>query len=294
MSPQQWLAFVTITLIWGSTWFVIKTQIGIVPVSWSVTWRFLLAGIAMLIICVFRRVSLRIGAKGHGFAALIGVLQFSLNFNLVYRAEEHVTSGLVALTYALLLVPNAGFSALFLGHRITGRFALGSLLGIVGVAMLFARDLGDPGANVGVTITGLALAAAGVLSASAANVMQASPVGRALPLQAGLAWAMFYGCLANAGFALFVAGPPVFDGSPGYIAGLVYLGVLASAVAFSLYYRLIREIGAGRAAYSGVIVPLVAMALSTLFENYLWSPLAVAGALLTSIGLVVALRGKSG
>ena len=70
------------------------------------------------------------------------------------------------------------------------------------------------------------------------------------------------------------------------------LGVLASAVAFALYYRLIRAVGPARAAYTSVMIPLVAMALSTVFEDYVWGWTAVAGAALAVAGLVVALRAR--
>lgn len=286
------LSFAVVTLIWGSTWLVIKTQLGVVPPSWSVTWRFLLAGLVMAGVCLFTGKRLRLGPQGHAFALAIGLMQFSLNFNLVYRAEAHLASGLVALTFALLIIPNAVLSALFLGARITRGFAIGSALGIAGLALVFARDIFAPGANGDEIALGLALTVAGVICAGIANVMQASMVGRAQPLEAGLAWAMGYGTIINAGVALTVSGPPVFDTSPVYIAGVAYLGIIASALAFSLYYVLIREIGAARAAYSSVIIPLVAMTLSTVFEGYRWSALAVAGALLALAGLVVALRSR--
>ena len=286
------ISFAIITLIWGSTWLVIKSQLGVVPASWSVTWRFLLAGLVMLAVCLVTGKSLRLSPRGHAFALAIGALQFCLNFNLVYRAEVHLASGLVALTFALLIVPNAVLSAVFLGARITPRFAIGSGLGIAGLALVFARDIFAPGADGGEIGLGMALAVAAVLCAGIANVMQASPTGRAQPLEGGLAWAMGYGTLINAAAALVLSGPPVFDTSPVYIAGVAYLGIVASAVAFSLYYALIREIGAGKAAYTSVIIPLVAMTLSTMFEGYRWSALAVAGAALAMAGLVIALRSR--
>lgn len=292
LTPRLVGYFALITLIWGSTWLVITTQLGVVPASWSVAYRFLLGGVVMLAVCLATGKSLRLGARGHGFAVIVAIMQFVLNFNLVYRAEEHVTSGLVALSFALLVVPNAVLSRLFLGTHLSLRFMVGSLIGIVGVAMLFARDLALPGIDVADVALGLALALGGVLSASVANVMQASPAGRALPLEGGLAWSMAYGGVLNAVVAWGLEGPPSFDWSWGYVLGLVYLGVVASAVAFSLYYALIRSMGAGKAAYSGVVVPLVAMALSTIFEGYLWTPLAVAGAALALVGLVVALRSR--
>ncbi|OYU14492.1 MAG: EamA family transporter [Alphaproteobacteria bacterium PA4] len=292
LGARVWISFAIITLIWGSTWLVIKTQLGVVPPSWSVTWRFLVGGTAMLLMCLATGKSLRLTARQHGFALIVAVMQFVLNFNLVYRAEQHVTSGLVALSFALLLVPNAVLAALFLGQRITLRFALGSALGIIGVLLLFARDLLLPGADDREILTGLGLAFAGVFSASIANVMQASPAGRAMPLEGGLAWSMLYGAALNAGVALVLAGPPVIDPSPAYLAGVAYLGLVASALAFSLYYAIIRAIGPGPAAYSGVVIPIVAMALSTLFEAYVWSPLALLGCGLALAGLVVALRSR--
>jgi drug/metabolite transporter (DMT)-like permease len=286
------LSFGVVTLIWGSTWLVIKTQLGVVPVSWSVTWRFVVAGLALLGLCLATGKTLRLSPRGHLFALVVGILQFSLNFNLVYRAEAHLASGLVALTFALLIIPNAVLSAVFLGTRITPGFAIGSGLGIAGLALVFARDLLAPGADGGEIGLGLLLALAAVLCAGIANVMQATALGRAQPLEAGLVWAMAYGTLINASVAWRLAGPPVFDWSPGYLAGVAYLGIVASALAFSLYYALIRDIGAGKAAYSSVIIPLVAMLLSTAFEGYRWSALAVAGAVLALAGLVVALRSR--
>ena len=286
------ISFGIITLIWGSTWLVIKTQLGVVPASWSVTWRFLLAGVVMAAVCLATGKPLRLSPRGHLFALAIGLMQFSLNFNLVYRAEEHLASGLVALTFALLIIPNTALSAIFLGSRITPRFAIGSLLGIAGLVLVFARDLLAPNADGGEIGLGLALAVAAVLCAGVANVAQATQVGRRQPLEPGLAFAMAYGTIINAAVAWALTGPPVFDPSPAYIAGVAYLGIIASALAFSLYYTLIREIGAGKAAYTSVIVPLVAMGLSTAFEGYRWSALAVAGALLALAGLVVALRSR--
>ena len=157
---------------------------------------------------------------------------------------------------------------------------------------MVAHDLLTPGADPAAILLGLALAIGGVLSASVANVMQASPLGRSLPLEGGLAWSMAYGGLFNAAVAWALAGPPVIDLSPAYLAGLAYLGVVASAVAFSLYYALIRGLGAGKAAYNGIVVPVVAMALSTVFEAYVWTPLALAGGALAMVGLVVALRSR--
>jgi drug/metabolite transporter (DMT)-like permease len=291
-TPRLLLYFAIVTMIWGSTWLVITTQLGSVPASWSVAWRFLVGGTVMMTVCLSTGKSLWMDRRGHLFAIGIAVMQFALNFNLVYRAEQHVTSGLVALSFALLIVPNTLLAAAFLGQKFTPRLAIGSLIGIVGVGMMFARDLAMPGSDTPEIGLGIALAIGGVLSASVGNIMQATRVGRSLPLEGGLAWSMLYGGLINAAIAWGLAGPPVMDWSPAYLAGLAYLAVVASALAFSLYYRLIRAIGPGKAAYTGVIIPVVAMALSTVFEAYVWTPLAVAGGMLALAGLAVALRSR--
>jgi drug/metabolite transporter (DMT)-like permease len=289
-TPRLWLYFATVTMIWGSTWLVIKYQLGEVPPSWSVTWRFLVAGVLLFGFCLATGRQLRLTARQHGFAALVGLAQFMLNFNFVYRAEEHVASGLVALTFALLIIPNSLFSWALFGQRVSARFMLGSAMGILGVVMMVWTDLAKPGGEVAL---GLGLAVAGVLAASVANVMQASPQGRAMPLEGGLAWSMLYGTAMNAAVAIVLSGPPVVLWDLGYLAGVLYLAAAASAVAFILYFTVLREVGAGKAAYSGVLVPLVALGLSTLFEGFVWSGLAVAGAVLTLGGLIVALRARS-
>jgi drug/metabolite transporter (DMT)-like permease len=103
---------------------------------------------------------------------------------------------------------------------------------------------------------------------------------------------MLYGTVANALFAWALHGPPVVETRAGYWAGLLYLGVIASAIAFTLYFQVIRAIGPAKAAYSSLIIPVIAMGLSTLFEGYKWSLLAVAGGALALIGLTIALKSR--
>ncbi len=283
------LSFAATTAIWGSTWLVIKTQLGVVPPAWSVSYRFLIGSAVLLVWCIAARRPFRLGARGHGFAMLIGLLQFVLNFNLVYNAELYLTSGLVALVFTMLVIANAVFAAIMLRQRITPRFALGSAMGIVGVALLVGRDVGAAPHMA----FGLALVVSAVISASLSNVLQATSLARRLPAEATLAMSMLYGALMNAVYAAATNGPPVFDSSPNYWLGLIYLGTAASAGAFLIYYALIRRMGAPIAGYVNVLVPVVAMSLSTVFEGYRWTVAAGAGVVLALAGLVVALRSRA-
>ncbi|HEX2762845.1 MAG TPA: DMT family transporter, partial [Allosphingosinicella sp.] len=223
-SPRILLPFALVTLIWGSTWLVIRDQLGPVPPTWSVTYRFAIAAAAMFAFAAANRQSLRIGRKGHLLAAAFGIPQFYLNFNFVYAAEHYVTSGLVAVVFAMLLIPNSAFARLFLKQRVTPRFALGSAIAMTGVALLFLQEIRHSPAGPRDVLLGIGLTVAGVLAASAANIMQASQRLRARPVAAMLAWGMTYGVAANAVTAFILFGPPTVEARAGYWLGLLYLG----------------------------------------------------------------------
>ncbi len=286
------LPFAIVTLIWGSTWIVIRDQLGIVPPSWSVSYRFAIAGVAMLAWAAIRRDSLRLDARGWLFALGLALAQFCLNFNFVYRAEMYITSGLVAVVFAILLVPNAILARIFLGQRMGRQLLVGSVIAVAGIALLFVHEAREGGASTAAVLTGIGITLLGVMSASAANIMQGTETSKRYPMASMLGISMLLGALGNAIWAWVTVGAPVIEWRPGYIAGLLYLGIAASAIAFFLYFNVIRIIGPAKAAYSGVIVPVIAMLFSTVFEGYRWSPLAIAGGVLAMVGLVIALRAR--
>ncbi len=288
-APRVLIPFIIITLIWGSTWFVIRGQIAEVPPSWSVVYRFLLGGLAMLAVAKFNGQRIGFSASEHRFAAFIGALQFALNFNLVYVAEQHVTSGLVAVIFALLVVPNAIMGRLFLGNQLTARFIGGALVAIAGVAMLFVQELKADPSGAAETVTGIGLTLCAVMTASSANVLQATERARKLPIMSLIGWSMLWGTAMNTAWSWATVGPPVIGHSLGWALGLGYLAIAASAVSFTLYFGLIRLIGPGKAGFSNVIIPVIAMGLSTLFEDYRWAGLSMLGGLLVLAGMVLAL-----
>jgi len=292
LTPRVLVPFVIITLIWGSTWIVIKDQLGPVPPTWSVTYRYVIACAAMFAYAALKRVPLRIGRDGHALAIAFGIPQFFLNFNFVYAAEQYITSGVVAVVFALLLVPNSVLAWAFLKHPLSRRFVIGSAVAIAGVGLLFVNELREAVVAPRAVLIGIGLTMLGVLSASVSNVMQGMRRLRERPIVAMLAWGMLYGTIVNAMFGWALYGPPVVEYRIGYWAGLVYLGLFASALAFTFYFGILREIGPGRAAYSSLLVPIIAMAFSTALEDYRWSRLAVAGCLLALAGLFIALRSR--
>jgi drug/metabolite transporter (DMT)-like permease len=287
------LPFLIVTLIWSSTWIVIRDQLGAVPPSWSVCYRFLVAGIGMVILARIRRVPLIIGWDGVVFAALLGLAQFVLNFNFVYRAEHYLTSGVVATVYAMLLIPNSLLGWLVFRQPVSRAFLIGSAIAVAGIALLLAHEYRAASVDPAKVMLGVGLCVAGLLSASAANIMQGTAIARRLPMIAMLAWAMLLGAAIDALYAWAIHGPPVIDLRPGYLMGIAYLAIAGSVITFPLYFRLIQRMGAGRAAYSGVLIPVVAMLISTAVEDYDWTLMAASGALLAIAGMVVAMRARA-
>ena len=286
------LPFAVVTLIWGSTWIVIRDQIGTVPPQWSVAYRFAVAGVAMAAVAWWRGERWPSDARGLTFAAILGFFQFCMNFNLVYQAERFITSGLVALVFAMILVPNALFGRIFLGQRLGQQLLIGSGVALAGVALLFVHEARVDPHGPGQVLLGIGLTVAAVISASITNVMQGSATARAYPMVSMLAAAMLMAAVLDAAVAWAMTGPPQFEARLGYIMGVLYLGLFASALSFTLYFRIIRTIGPAKAAYSSVIVPVIAMMLSTVFEGYRWSTLAAAGGALAGVGLVIALTAR--
>ena len=291
LTPRSVAAFIFLALVWGSTWLVIKDQISAVPSAWSVVWRFTLAATAMSAFALLRGERMRLTGRELGVAIAMGVFQFSVNFQLIYRSEHYLTSGLVAVVFALMIVPNAVLARLVLGAALTRRFVAGSTIALAGIALLMLHEYRIAPPNSGVT-TGVLLVTGAILSVSVGNLLQATQTARGVPVVSLMAWGMIWGVIASAAYAIVTVGAPVLDPRPAYLVGIAYLGLVGSALTFPLYSQLIREWGPGPAAYNGVAVPVVAMILSTLFEGYQWSLLAGGGAVLAMAGLLVALSGR--
>ncbi len=282
--------FAIFTAIWGSTWIVIRTQLGTVPPQWSVTYRFLVAAIAMAALSRWKGETLKIGRRGIVTAAFLGVTQFCVNFNAVYLAEQHITSGVVATVFALLLIPASLLGWALLGHKPSGRFAGSSMVAVIGIVLLFVHEIREHPADSNQVAAGIALTLVGMLGAAIANVWQARPKVRRFDLFPLLAWSMAAGALIDGIIAFAMTGAPVFDPRPSYWLGVLYLSLFASVLTFSLYYPVVRKIGPAKASYSSVIVPVIAMGFSTAFEDYRWTGLTIAGALLALGGMAAAMR----
>jgi drug/metabolite transporter (DMT)-like permease len=275
-------------LIWGSTWLVITYQLGVVDPILSVAYRFTLASLILILFAWLRKVSLRFSIRDHLFFGLQGVLLFSINYLLVYLAEQYVTSGLVAVIFSMLVFLNILIGALFLGSPVRPNVVVGAVIGLSGISLVFLPELSAFGLEDR-GFVGLLLALVGTLSASFGNIVAARNQRAGLPIIPTNAFGMGYGAILM--FAIALAGNTPFQFEPTlrYTASLLYLALFGSVIAFGAYLTLLGRIGADRAAYSSLLFPLVALAFSTLFEGYRWTGFALGGVLLVLIGNLIVL-----
>ena len=287
---MQSAAFYFLTsLIWGSTWLVITFQLGVVAAEASIVYRFALAALLLMVYTLARRLPMRFTPRQHAFIALQGTFLFSLNYILVYLAEQNLTSGLVAIVFSMLILSNVVLGAVFLRNPIRPRVVLGGVIGVAGLALVFGPELAGFAQGGGWRL-GLLLSAAAVLSASVGNILSARNQRAGLPVVQTNAYGMAYGAAVTLVIAVVRGVPFTFDPSPSYILSLLYLAVFGSVIAFGTYLTLIGRMGVDRAAYIGVIFPLVALLLSMLFEGLNLGAVGLVGVALVAAGNVLVLN----
>ncbi|ALT79137.1 DMT family transporter [Paucibacter sp. KCTC 42545] len=292
MKPQlsdRWL-FWGPTLIWASTWHVILYQLdSSVPVLNSVAWRFALAAVLLLALARWRGESLRLPLSAHVLMLATGIVQYSGNYWSVYEAERHIPSGLVAVLFSLMVFGNALSGRLFFGQRVTSRFLLAASGGVLGVVMIFWPEIAATGARPNAAL-GLGLGLLAVLAACIGNVLTLTLTRRGLALVPILAWSMGYGAVFLMLLALGTGVGLRFDSSLPYLLSLLYLAVFGSVTAFVLYFKLAQRQGPARAALTGVVIPVIALAISALLEGWQPTLLSLAGMGLCLASLYAATR----
>jgi drug/metabolite transporter (DMT)-like permease len=280
--------FLTCTVIWGSTWLAIKYQLGVVAPEWSVAYRFALAAVLLAAWCAMTGRSLRFSARNHFFLGALGVTMFGLNYICVYWAEGYVASGLVAVVFSMIVFMIPIGMRMTFGTPLRARTFVAATLGVVGIALLFLPEL-TAARSGGVAGLGVAFALIGTVLASGGNLVATRNHDAGIPTFPGTAWGMAYGAL-TAAIAAFMRGVPMtFDNSASYLLSLAYLAVFGSIVAFGAYLTLLKRVGGVAASFTGVSTPIIAMAMSTLFEGYRWTGVAVLGVVLAVIGNCIAL-----
>ncbi len=280
---QNTLLYLITVLIWGSTWIAIEFQLGEVAVELSLLYRFALSALLMWLFCWWRRLPMRFSPANHAFIALLAVLNFALNYLLIYQAQLHISSAMAAIAFTTMLLMNIVNTRLFFGKPVAKRIYFGALMGVAGIAVLFYPDL-DGLDLTNASLIGLILVLGSALSASLGNMVSVRNSRAGLPIMQVNAWGMLYGSIALALLVWLSGTPFTFSSSPAYIVSLLYLAVFGSVIAFATYFALLKRMGPEKASYVIVLFPLVAVLLSTLFENFVWTGYTFAGFALVLAG----------
>ncbi|WP_316862652.1 DMT family transporter [uncultured Cohaesibacter sp.] len=277
--------FISTVLIWGTTWYAIALQTGPVPALVSIFYRFAVASLIFLAILLVTR-RLRVPRKDHQIWLIAQALcLFSLNFICFYFAVEFIPSGLESVIFSLATIFNAINARIFYGDRITKQVLIASGLGVTGLILLFGRDILD--ADSSGTLQGVALAMLGTMLFSLGNMVSRRNSKAGISPTMANAWGMGYGALVLLGL-ITITGTPIILPTEGlYIGALLYLAIFGSIIAFTTYLILVARIGSAKSAYLTVLFPIIALAISTIFEGYVWHWSSVLGLALALAGNLV-------
>lgn len=284
--------YIITVLIWGSTWFAISYQLGSVPLDVSIFYRFVLASFLIFLWCFLKRKNMKFSFNTHLFFMAQGFFLFSMNYIACYAANQYIASGLTALGFSMVLVFNVMNSFIFYRTPLTRPVIVGGLSGILGISCIFWPSLSTFDFS-NESLLGILLSLLGGFLSSCGNMISARNQKKNIPITESNAFGMGYGALWMLSIVLFKGLPFEFEFSHTYIFSLVYLAIFGTIVAFGCYLALLGRIGTSKAAYAHVMTPLLALIISTFFEDFAWQPHIFAGMGLILFGNVVILARKS-
>ncbi len=288
---SNWFLYLVTVLVWGSTWIAIEFQLGTVAPEVSIFYRYLLAAGLLFSWCRYRGLNLRFDIRAHVDFLMLGVLLFSLNYITAYYAQLHITSALNAIAFSMMVWMNIFNARIFFGTRAGLRVIGGSVVGVIGIAVLFLPQI-EQFSFSDMTLYGAGLAVLGAYLASLGNMVSQASQKNGLPIIQSNAWGMLYGSILTAAIAILQGKTFAFDSSPEYVISLLYLTVFGSIIGFGSYLTLLGRIGAHKAGYAMVMFPMVALLISVLFEGLELNKSIVAGMTLVLAGNIFILRGS--
>lgn len=284
------LLYAATVLIWGASWIGVRFQVAEASPAHGVLYRFALAAfLTLAALAAIRRLAPMTGRQ-HLLCLGMGLAMFAVNYLLVYTAIGlGLTTGLAALVYSLLIVMNAANARLFFGEAPGPGAVPAAALGLAGMGFLFAEDLmAFTGAGAGL---GALLCIGGVYGASLGNMISRRLQAEKVDVLTANGWAMAYGAAALLLWSLATDRNFAVPTSAPFLVSLVLLAVFSTIAAFWTYLTLLGRIGAARAAYAFVAFPAVALAISSIWEGYVWTTPHLIGVALIVAGNLALLRG---
>ena len=278
------LLYALVVVIWGTTWIAITLQQqSEISTTVAVFWRFFISAIVLFAFVVMSRKLQKLATQDHLFCMLQACCIFGFNFVCFYYAVQYISSGLEAVIFSMAVIFNTINAKVFFAQQISSRFYPAALFGLFGIIALFWHDVVGTTLNSN-TLIGIGLCILGTYGFSLGNMISTRHQKQGLDIFTTNAYAMLYGSLLMALISWFKHDNffPSMSGSS--VSALLYLAIFGSVIGFTAYFYLVGRIGAGKAAYSTLLFPLVALVISTIWEGYDWQMNAVIGVILILCG----------
>jgi len=285
------LLYLSVALLWGSSWFAIKFQLGIISETISLAWRFFIASSILFLFCIIFKKKIKLPIYELKHIAIQGILLFSFNYFFIYLGTNYVTSGLVAILFSNVTIFVIINGYIFFKKPIRLNVLTGSILGIIGLIFIFQFEFTKNISHDNL-IKGIILIIIGTYIASLGMLYSGLNQEKNIPLLQSNAYGMFFGAFLMIIIALLFNQKIAIDTNISYITSLLFLALFGSVLGFSFYLKLLAKIGADKASYVNILTPVVALSLSTIFENYTWGMQNFLGFLLVIIGNFIILTKK--
>ncbi|MDQ2746308.1 MAG: EamA family transporter [Acidobacteriota bacterium] len=279
--------WLTLCLIWGTTWFFIKFGLEDLPPLTFAAARFILALVVLAIVIRVQKIPFPANRREWKLIALTGVMQFSINYSLVFWSEQYISSGLAAVLQAMITVFGLVLAWIHLpNERITLVKVAAVLVGIAGVAVIFAEQLEISSL---MAFAGCAAIVVGAYAAAHGSILVKAHGGSLHPAMLVFGQ-MIFGIVPIIIYALTVEGNPLkLNWTWSAIGAVVYLSIFGTVAAFWLYYWLLSVVESTKAMMISLVTPLIAVVVGWIFLNETLPAQTIFGGLLilASIGLIV-------
>ena len=285
--------YIIVLLAWGSSWFAISFQLGDVAPQVSIVWRFLLASLLLFIWCFARGLKLSFPWREHVNWLLLGFFLFCINYICAYFGTSYLTTGVVCLIFSTLTLFTVFNGFIFFKKPVRLPILFGAIIGIAGLSIIFSNEISSAEWSLDSGIVkGFLWMLLAAFFASIGMLLSGQMQARKIPVIQSNAFSMLYGSLILVTYISFSDLSFSFDTSYNYVVSLLYLSLVASVIGFGVYLKLVGNIGADKASYVNIFTPTIALLLSTLFEDYVWSWTGLIGVILIIFGNIIVLYAK--
>ena len=288
---NNYILFLITLFCWSPTWYLIKFQLGYVDPLVSVFYRFIIAAIIIFIYLVIKNKNLKFSINHHFWFLFFGTCLYSINYVFFYLSNTYLISAFPAIVFSTVVIMNILGETFYFKKKPSLKTLIGATIGMIGIIIIFNDEIFNFSLTEGTHI-GLFLALIGTFCASTGNMVYQRNLNNNFPVIQTIAYAMLYGSLVTLMATQVRGAELLFENSISYISSLLYLAIFGSIFAFVSYLKLLEKVGPGRAGYVGVVMPVLALMISTIFEKLEWQIDLIIGLPILIIGAILVINQK--